>query len=650
MPHTSPTRWERLALVLIIAIGAWLRFQHTGAIEYNIDQVYPVWQAIRTLDEGALPLVGQGTSVLFANPPLTGYLFVPVLALVRQPIAAYVVTLILNTFAIWLAYRALRWLIGTRPALVGAALFAVNPWIIEDSRRTWVQSLSPFFVCLIFWALVPILTGQTRYPRRRLLIALVGLALFAHTYLLAYALLAPVGLLLILFWRRVPKHTLIVGAAVFAVLMTLYGTGLICQWDDTTDRAQNFASGKASLSDEALAHAVRLVTGWEYAAARGTRAPAGDSALRDDLSTAVHWLWTLALIAGIGAGGIALLRRDGASPHQRNTALILLIWFLLPVAMMSYVSRVVHPFYLLLTIPAGHALAAWGIAPLLRRSLPVALVVGVVTATGAINGLNTVRFAQQTLAYPGEDLPETLPLAEAAALGDRIRAGRAPGMALLSPMENWTPVTLAGQVFRTEQINGFERAVLVPSGGALIITFECENSLAAVPFAQPAGSPLVLADGTRIGLWQVTPSDLVIAHPAAIPSDVDVTFAGWTLDGELAPGETITLDTFWRIDTLHADRGVWAFAPYAHVLDAGGAQIAIAGGDVIPALKWATGDLIAQRLALTVPADAADPLALVVGLYDSVRTRADGVIGVNAIFRLPTGGEPVYAADIVLVR
>ena len=144
------THWERLALVMIVTVGAWLRFQHLGDIEYNIDQVYPIWQAIRTLDAGAFPLTGQGTSVLFANPPLTGYLFLPFIAFTRQPLAAYVVTLALNTFAIWLAYRALRWLVSTRPALIGAALFAVNPWIIEDSRRTWVQSLAPFFVCLVF--------------------------------------------------------------------------------------------------------------------------------------------------------------------------------------------------------------------------------------------------------------------------------------------------------------------------------------------------------------------------------------------------------------------------------------------------------------------------------------------------------------------
>ena len=122
--HRTINPWERAAFVIIFVLGAWLRFQHIGDIEVNVDQVYPIWQAIQTLDAGQFPLIGQGTSVLFANPPLTGYFFAPFMALIRHPIAAYTFTLILNTFAIWLAYRALRWLIGTRPALIGALLFA----------------------------------------------------------------------------------------------------------------------------------------------------------------------------------------------------------------------------------------------------------------------------------------------------------------------------------------------------------------------------------------------------------------------------------------------------------------------------------------------------------------------------------------------
>ncbi|MBI5959682.1 MAG: hypothetical protein HY866_13150, partial [Chloroflexi bacterium] len=307
----SLNRWERLALALILLIGVGLRFQHLGDIEVNIDQVYPVWQAIQTLDAGEFPLAGQGTSVLFANPPLTGYFFTPVIALIRQPLAAYVVTLILNTFAIGLVFRGLRWLIGTRPALIGAALFAANPWIIEDSRRTWVQSLAPFFVCLIFWALAPLITGQTRHPQRRLLIALVGFVLFAHTYLLAYALAAPLAVLIVVFWRRIPKRPLIVAGVIFAILMALYGIGLARQWDDTSRRAGDFSSGQARLSAEALNHALGLVTGREYAAVRGVHAPAGDADRRDDLSDGIHIIWSALIVVGIIRMGMSIQRKTG---------------------------------------------------------------------------------------------------------------------------------------------------------------------------------------------------------------------------------------------------------------------------------------------------------------------------------------------------
>jgi 4-amino-4-deoxy-L-arabinose transferase-like glycosyltransferase len=667
---------ERLILIVILVLGAWLRFQHLGEIEYNIDQAYPVWQAIQTLDHGHFPLAGQGTSVLFANPPLTGYFFVPVIGLLRQPLAAYLLTLTLNTLAIWLAYRALRGLIGTRPALVGAALFAANPWIIEDSRRTWVQSLAPFFACLIFWALVPVLTGSSRHPRRRLLVALIGLALFAHTYLLAYALLLPVGLLLLVFWRRIPKLPLGIGAVVFAILMALYGIGLARQWDDTKQRSEQFSSGHARLSSEALNHALGLVTGRDYADARGVTAPADDADLRDDLSDGLHVAWAAAIGIGVVLAGYGLLAklyppvsspagRDGVGAiHELplravhrgvlqyaptgEIALILLIWFLLPVAMMSYVSRVVHPFYLLLTVPAGHGLAALGIDPLLRRRRIGWVAAGLVIATVALNGVNTIRFAQNTAAHPGEDLPETLPLADALALGSRMRAAREPGMAILSPMEEWTSVTLVGHAIRVEKMDGFDQGTLIPAAGGLYLTIQRDPAAPVPPplYADPAGSPLILGDGTRLELWRAHPRDLVIAHPADIPSDIDVNFAGWTLNGDLIPGQTVTLDTFWRIDALHPERGIWNFAPFAHLYDASGARRLVANGPVISALKWAAGDLLVERIVLAVPDGAAGPFAIHVGLFDSVRVREDGVSGINAIFRLPSGGETTYTAEI----
>jgi hypothetical protein len=212
-------------------------------------------------------------------------------------------------------------------------------------------------------------------------------------------------------------------------------------------------------------------------------------------------------------------------------------------------------------------------------------------------------------------------------------------------MDAWTPVTLGGAVFRVERIARADHAVLIPAEGALVILSERDPDTPIPPplLARPAGPPLVLRDGARIELWSIHPQNVRIAHPAAIPSDIDVSFAGWTLDGALVPGRTVTLDLYWRIDALRPERGVWAFAPYAHLYDGRGTRVLITDGEAISALTWAAGDLMMQRLALAVPGEAAGPFAIQVGLYDSVR-------GVNAIFRIPAGGETTFAADIPLIE
>jgi 4-amino-4-deoxy-L-arabinose transferase-like glycosyltransferase len=648
MSLTLP-RGERLALAIVLLAAAWLRFQHMGSIEVNIDQVYPIWQALGTLDAGRFPLAGQGTSVLFDNPPLTGYLYLPVVALTRHVLAVYAFTIALNTLAVWLAYRGLRWLLGAPAALAGAALFAANPWIIEDSRRTWVQALAPFFVTLVFWALVPVLTGQSRHPARRTLIALVGLALFAHTYLPAYALVAPVALLILVFWRRVPGRALAAGAAVFAVLLALYAAGLLNHWEGTRGRAEAFAAGETRLSDEALGHALRLVSGGDYADVRGIRAPADDAPLRQDLSTAAHALWTGLIALGVGAALLAW--RRAPDRQQRDAALILLVWFALPIALMSYVSRPVHPFYLLLSVPAGHGLAVYALRSLLNRRAGALVAGALIVAVCALNGLNAIRFAQNTAAYPGEDLPETLPLAELTALGERIRAAREPGMAVLAPLDEWTVEVMAGRILRAERLSEFDRALIVPPAGALIVTFQRADEAPASPplFAEQVEPPLILDDGAIIRLWAVRPDRLPVAHPADVPSDLDVSFVGWTLSAELLPGATADLDLFWRVEALHPDRGIWMFAPFAHLLDASGARLAVADGASIAALDWAPGDLLVYRLAVSVPADAEGPFALRVGLFDGVRARDDGTPGINAIFRLGAEDDPQHAPDIPLL-
>jgi len=277
------------------------------------------------------------------------------------------------------------------------------------------------------------------------------------------------------------------------------------------------------------------------------------------------------------------------------------------------------------------------------------LVFALLLYTATINGLNTIRFAQNTAAFPAKTCPKRSPPGSEPAARAPAGGGRT-GSRCVSLMDEWSPIAFVGRNFRTENTATYGRAALVPPGGAIVVLFQQPGDPTSLtpPYARQAGSPLVLDDGTRITIWRVTPGDLRIDHPADIPSDINVSFVGWTLGGDLAPGAASRSILSGGIDGLHPERGIWSFLAVAHVLDTTGTQIAEDQGNAVSTLTWAVGDTMIQRLNLTIPADAAGPLALDVSLFDPVRVRDDGTPGVNAIFHVTDGEENTYTAEILI--
>lgn len=631
---------ERRLLLLVLLVGAWLRFYQLADTEFNVDQMYPVWQALMTLQKGEFPIIGQGTSVLFANPALTGYLYAPFLIVGANPLTPLVVVIILNGFGIWFTYRAIRILLGVPIALIATSLFAVNPWIIEYSRQTWVQSLMIFFITFIFMAFVPILLQRSALPSRRLWRVVIACTLFANTYLLAYWIVIPLGVLTIVFWKRVPKKTLVLGLGLFLGAFSLYAYGLGREWEITRSRAESFlAEGESHLSDEALGHAIRLVTGWEYAAARGVNAPADDAVWRSRISDGVHWLWVGALLIGIGQAILAIQRKN----IFHDTAVILLLWYSLPILSMTYVSRIVHPFYVLFSVPAGHALAAWGIMPLFRSKLGLRLGLMMILLTAWINGLNSVRFYQESHANSGEHSPGTFTVGISTNIGRRIADAYEDGMVVYTPMDVWGPMSFAGKIFPTIRAFEFDRHMVIPPQGGLYMTFHLPNEPIAPPIhGQAIGIPLYMHDGTRFVLWRAE-QKFTPRHTADIPSDIGVSFIGWHLLQPLQPNKTVQLRTYWRVDSLPIERYGWIFVPYAHLFDANGNRIAIIDGDALPMTTWQVGDWFVQEMRITIPADSVGPYKLNVGIFDGGRL-------VNAIFHYSENGEMIFSADITLVE
>ncbi len=668
---------EQFILWTILAVALILRFRYLLQIEHNTDYAYPIWQAMQTIDRGIFPLAGQGTSVLFANPPLTGYLMIPFVALTRSPLGAYLLVIGLNTLGVWCCYRAARTLIGVRPALLAAALMAVNPWVIEYSRATWVQGLLPFFTCAVAWLIWPVLMGTARRPIKRTALALLMAAMLAHTYLLAYFILAPIGILLVIFRRRVPIRGIIIGGAVFALMTALYGAGLLSQWDTVQARIENFSSTESTIKPEALLAAVRLVSDGDYEVVRGIDAPIQDYSIRRTFSLIAHQVISAFIVIGIVAAGVQifLTQRRGdrkvtqrklkknlcvslrplrlcvdSSPFSRfsrDGAIILLVWFFLPVLAMTYTGNPVHPFYQLLGLPAGYVLAAWGANIVLsslvgatRRVVPTENVQGWALAIlfipfALLMSVNSTRFAQETAATPGRTELLNLPLGVGLRMGRVIDAQLPENGTVYAEAEEWIINSFTGRLFPVIWDTRALLFTVIPANGGVYV-----HTDDVVPAGSITQTQLALRDGVTIYVDELTAAadfvadDSFIAPENAVPSQQGMTFISSKV--RRVDEDTWELTTLWRIDFIAPEVYERIFAPFAQVNNENGERVVNVGGEGVPGYEWRVGDLHVYRMTFDVP--LVPPFTLLVGQYD-------GLHNANIIFT-PPNREPSATIEI----
>ncbi len=539
----------------------------------------------------------------------------------------------LNTLAVWLAYRAARHyepVIGAYGPLITAFLMAVNPWVVEYSRTTWVQCLLPFFACLIFWLFTPVWLGSAARPARRTVLGVVAVTAMTETYLLAFIILAPIGLLFLLSRKHIPWRATAIGAGLFIGVTAIYGAGLYANRDETLKRIGEFSQGPSRLSSEAWSHAVRLVTGRDYAIARGVDAPIADSLLRFNLSEVAHGVLLAALLVGLIVGVLAAFRRN-------PRAWIVLTWFGLPIALMSYVSRPVHPFYLLVTLPAGYVLAAWGISTALRAiRLPLRGRIGLFAATGIaltlLSWANVVRFAEQTLAKPGAHGLTALPISAGLAMMNAVAAHvtqpNPTNSVLFADVDEWLLDSFAGRLYVVDRDIDTARTLYIPEAGGLYLFFSAPKETLPTPPLDSAPTRLTLVDGSTLSLFAVNRDLRIAFKQPPVPSDMGIAFRGYQMEGALRPGATVTLRTAWSITDLKPDRAQWLLGPFVHVFDGNGNRILIGDGAVTPGANWRLGDWHLKSISMRLPSDAVGPFSLQFGLYDGVHSR-------GALFTMP---------------
>ncbi len=365
-PLSTKTEW--LILVVIVAVGAWLRFQHLELLAFAGDEAFAANRALEFVHGGKLPTSGLMSSVGVSNPPLFIWLLIP-LFFVTSSITG-VCCLIAG---LGLAAVVATWWIGRKyysplTGLVAAALFATAPWAVIYSRKIWAQDFVPVFATATMWAMHALVLG--RKPKAVFWALFLPLCVIQIHYS-GFALTAAVVAILLLLrpkidWRLAIASVVLATALAVPFVMAQQKNGWV-EWKRMSEGSHweqlppgmtvNPQSGYLfpRRPSEAWKHALAIMNAGEIEDVLGLSTGArfdsnriwvskgaGQNRYFESSLTMGDWLPALHRLAFLAAlawfcvvaakSGKAAFRREVTADEESKRAWILVLWFVVPLA------------------------------------------------------------------------------------------------------------------------------------------------------------------------------------------------------------------------------------------------------------------------------------------------------------------------------
>lgn len=622
---------EIILITAVILLAAVLRMGWPGLTEFKADEARLIKLSFEMAEFQTFPIRGISSSVGLPNFPINVWLYAIPLFFWKHIYAPTIFTGLLNTIAVALSYWFVRRYWGWQAALVTAVMFAVSPWAVMHSRKIWAQNLLAIFV--MGWAIsatLCLVERRTKWIIGMLLCAAVAFQI----HLAAVSLFPATGLLLLIFWRRIPWKWLLIGSGLALLtavpflyyLLTYNGAGLESLSNSAGDVSRSWFSWNAIL------HTIRLSTGWEL------HALAGPAAFEDYLASlppvvmaVVRWLWGGLILAGVLYLGGEVLRRifpeetaveePSTTPPkttpQGEVALVVLIWLASTIGTFLWFPTPVELHYLLPTYPAQYIAAGVVFVPLAHWFRWRAWVVL------AMSGLGQAWVFVVLLIFLG------------------LRA--TPG-GYGTPLEMQLQAADTAQQLLT-QVNGREVLIAGTGEDPLLDEFAAVYDVllrgtphrfvnlqdsavfpadAAVVLAHPAPTPLLDVYGEVASEQQLVPlrpgegTLTIMSLPAAAKPLPQTTFdppellSNWVnFVGYDPPNENGLYLFYWQVGTNTSVQ----FHFFNHVLDAVGQQITQVDKAAFDPLQWQEGDLVVSRFTLLDLEKGLRPLTIRTGMY-----------------------------------
>ncbi len=618
---------ERVALTLIILLGAVLRLGWPRIAEFKADEAHIAELALDLAQGRALPLQGIMTSVGLPKPPISIYLYAIPFALSSNPMVANLFTASLNVAAVALCWWLGRRYWGPAAGLTAALLFATNPWAVIYSRKIWEPNLmAPFALAYVAAGLLGFI------ERRRWAIVahliLLGILVQIHYYGL---LLSP--LTLVLWWgyrRQVATRALILGIAGAACTATPFLWYVATHWDTLRAQLASMASQTAQWDGEAVRIWWMLMSGSYIHSLAGTPAYRDFLRLLPPLEPLHLFSGGLAVLGVAWVGLTALrqaarLRRVPALPPETAAAGVLFLWAVIPLLATLRHSTPLYPHYLTILFPAPYLAAGAFLAWVARRvGKPSWLLWAATTAAALGQGavvLTLLLFVGRTATPGGFGVP----LGVLLDVRDAALANGAPVVVIGPGDEPWTGiwVSVFDVLLRDTPrrfVDGTRAALLPATPATLLITPDTDAARAVYARVGLCGERELIPgrDGEErfcVSRWQADRAlDLeTVQGPRALDNGAEL--IAYAVEGNLRGGETVQWWLAWRVWKTPADPDT-SYHLFNHLLDATGRRWAQVDSGTVPTRGWRPDDVVVQVLTLEIPEAAGEgPFQMRTGMY-----------------------------------